>query len=157
MPAIRLSSVVFPEPLRPRKTVQLPGANARCATSRTSRPRPPPSGNAFLTPCRTTADCALIAITKPPGDRPAPVGLQDREGGDRTSDAALQHQRTEGGEMLVAPILGKIVEVGYFHDAGAAVPEEADVQRQTEEAERFPVITGLHRKAPFTGCIVRAD
>src|SRR5262249_35321169 len=140
MPAIRLSSVVFPEPLRPRKTVQLPGASARCATSRTSRSRPPPSGNAFLTSCRTT-DCALIAITKPRA-RPAPAGLQDREGVDRHSDAALQQQRTEGEEKLVGPILGKIVEVEDFHDVGAAVPDEVDVQRQTEEAERLSVVIG---------------
>src|SRR5262249_37880848 len=149
MPAIRLSSVVFPEPLRPRKTVQLPGANARCATSRPARPRPPPSGNAFLTPCRTTADCALIAITEPPGARPAPAGLQDREGVDRHSDAALQQQRTEGEEKLVGPILGKIVEVEDFHDVGAAVPDEVDVHPQTDEPEPLSLVFSLHTTPPL--------
>ena len=62
-PAIMLSRVVFPEPLRPRNTVQLPAGSARCWRSSTSRSGPPRSGNAFFTSCKTTADPTLIAIS----------------------------------------------------------------------------------------------
>src|SRR2546425_6202613 len=61
-PAIRLRSVVLPEPLRPRRTVQDPAGRLRPSMSRTSSVFPSPSGNDFFTLRRTTAGRATMPL-----------------------------------------------------------------------------------------------
>src|SRR5438034_7097734 len=77
-PAIRLRSVVLPEPLRPRRTVQDPAGRLRPSMSRTSSVFPTPSGNDFFTLRITTAGTMLSD-----GDRV-----------DRHADPAAQQQWT---------------------------------------------------------------
>src|SRR5215469_15810307 len=158
-PAIRLRSVVFPEPLRPRKTVQLPTERARCSRSSTSRARPPWSGNAFFTWCRRTADCSLIAIprgTSSGGPQPS-IGLQDGDRVDRHTDPTLQPERPDDKEKLICPILGQLVEVEDLDDVGTPVPDEVDVQRQAEKAERLPGVIGFYGETPFYRGVIGAD
>src|SRR5215469_5102436 len=158
-PAIRLRIVVFPEPLRPRKTVQLPAARARCSRSSTSRARPPWSGNAFFTWCRRTADCSLIAIPQGSSSRgPQPsIGLQDGDRVDRHTDPTLQAERPDDKEKLICPILGQLVEVEDLDDIGAPVPDEVYVQWQAEKAECFPHVIRFYRETPFYRCVVGTD
>src|SRR5215469_4166470 len=127
-PAIRLRSVVFPEPLRPRKTVQLPAARARCSRSSTSRARPQPS-----------------------------IGLQDGDRVDRHTDPALQPERPDDKEKLICPILGQLVEVKDLNDIGAPVPDEVYVQWQAKKAECFPHVIRFYRETPFYRCVVGTD
>src|SRR6266853_6754528 len=86
-----------------------------------------------------------VSRVTPRLDRP----LEDGDGIDWHSDPALEQERAESEEELVRPILGQIVEVEDLHDVGASVPDEIDVQRQTEKAEPLPRIIGFRREAPF--------
>src|SRR5215470_15932609 len=158
-PAIRLRIVVFPEPLRPRKTVQLPAARARCSRSSTLRARPPWSGNAFFTWCRRTADCSLIAIPRgtSSGSPQPSIGLQDGDRIDRHTDPTLQPERPDDKEKLICPVLGQLVEVEDLDDVGTPVPDEVDVQRQAEKAERLPGVIGFYGKTPFYRGVIGAD
>src|SRR5437879_835018 len=133
-PAMRLRSVVLPEPLGPIRTVQLAAGTAQCSMLSASSVRPFPSGNAFFTPCRVTAAGGSV-ISRHCGrgtalDAPsAGSGLPDGDGVDRHADAASQQQRPEDEEKLVSLVLGQLVEVEDLHDVGAAVPEEIGVNR----------------------------
>src|SRR6266849_5267552 len=100
----------------------------------------------------TRREGAVSGVT-PRLDRP----LEDGDGIDWHSDPALEQERAESEEELVRPILGQIVEVEDLHDVGASVPDEIDVQRQPEKAERLSVIIGFHREAPFHRRVVRPD
>src|SRR5215216_6233038 len=149
-PAITLSSVVLPEPLRPRRTVQLAEGRARCSTSSTSRSMPPSIGNDFLTPRTMTAGRALFEVSAVAG-RIWPRGspLYDGDRIDRDADPALEQQRAEDKEELVGPVLGQRVEVEDLHNVGAPVPDEVDVQGKAEEAECLSLVIRVHRKAPL--------
>ncbi len=59
---MRLRSVVFPEPLRHRRTVQVPAGSVNCSTSSTSRFVRSSSGNDFFTSRTKTADRGLMAM-----------------------------------------------------------------------------------------------
>src|SRR5207248_3553414 len=156
-PAIRLSSVVFPEPLRPRRTVQLAAGSAKFSTLSTSKSPPPGVGNDFLTSRSTTANRVLIATTgAAAADRPN-CSLQDGDRVNRYADSAFEQQRAKHEHELVRLIVGQLVEVENLHDVGAPVPDEVDVQRQAEKAERLPCIIGPHRETPFHRRIIRAD
>src|SRR5437763_6591190 len=131
-PAMRLSSVVLPEPLGPVRTVQRPVGTAQRWTLSASSVRPFPSGNAFVTPCRVTAaDTPVIGVHGRRGAAldapPAIPRLPDGDGVDRHADPASKQQRTEDEEELVRLVLGEIVEVEDLHDVGAAVPQEVGV------------------------------
>src|SRR2546430_9837953 len=72
-PAMRLSSVVLPEPLGPIRTVQRPAGTAQRWTLSASSVRPFPSGNAFVTPCKVTAaDTPVIGVHGRRGAPPRP-------------------------------------------------------------------------------------
>src|SRR5262245_25259588 len=107
-PAIRLSSVVLPEPLRPLSAVQRAAGTARCSTSSTSSGPPSPMGNDFLTPCSSTvAGASLMAAHRdtragPPLAPPAPdPALPDGDGIDRYADPTPQEQRADHEQKLV--------------------------------------------------------
>src|SRR5262245_21665306 len=124
-PAIRLSSVVFPEPLRPRRTVQLAAGSASCAIRSTSIPLPSPDRNDFLTSRSTTADRGLISTSDvAAGIPPRSAPLEDGERIDRYTDPASKQQRAKGEEELVGLVLGQLVEVQDLDDVGASVPDE---------------------------------
>src|SRR6266851_955699 len=128
-PAIRLSSVVFPEPLRPRRTAQLAAGSTSCSTLSTSRLPPSPSGNDFLTSRSTTADRGLIAIAGVAACiSPLSTPLEDGERIDRYADPAFEQQRAKGEEELVSLVLGQLVEVQDLDDVGTPVPDEIEVQ-----------------------------
>ena len=59
-PAMRLRSVVLPEPLGPVRIVERPAGRAHSATLSASRSPPRPSGNDFCTPRRATAKDADV-------------------------------------------------------------------------------------------------
>src|SRR5438128_5153220 len=153
-PAMRLSSVVLPEPLGPVRTVQLPAGTAQCSRLSASSVRPFSSGNAFFTPCRVTAtDTSVIsrrcgrgaALDAPP----AIIGLPDGDGVDRHADPTSQQQRTEDEEELVRLVLGQLVEVEDLHDVRAAVPEEIGVNRERQIAEGRSLILRIGREYRF--------
>src|SRR6266850_3181549 len=161
-PAMRLRSVVLPEPLGPVRTVQLPAETAQCSMLSASSARPFPSGNAFFTPCRVTAAgtsvisrrCGRGAALDAP---PAIIGLPDGDGVDRHADPTSEQQRTEDEEELVRLVLGQLVEVEDLHDVGAAVPEEIGVNRQRQIAKGLSLILRIRRESPFERRVVGAD
>src|SRR5216117_1230365 len=161
-PAMRLRSVVLPEPLGPVRTVQLPAETAQRSMLSAWSVRPFSSGNAFFTPCRATAaDTSVIsrrcrrgaALDAPP----AITGLPDGDGVDRHADPTSQQQRPEDEEELVRLVLSQLIEVEDLHDVGAAVPEEIGVNRQREIPKGLSLILRVWRESPLQRRVVRAD
>src|SRR3989442_4116983 len=112
-PAIKLRSVVLPEPLGPVRTVQRPAATAQCSMLSASSVRPFPSGNAFFTPCRVTAaGTSVIGRLAGGAGRPArDHRLPDGDGVDRHADPTSQPPRPQDEEEIVGLVLGQPIEV----------------------------------------------
>src|SRR6266436_790703 len=117
-PAMRLRSVVLPEPLGPVMTVHPPAGSAHSPIFSASRALPLPSGNDFFTPRRVTA--SRVCVIAP----------------SRGTRRAERH--------AVRPVLGQLVQINDLDDVGPPVPDEIGMQGQREKAEGLSRVFRVH-------------